>query len=78
LSVKAPNCDDNNEIATLPENDCVRYSIFAATRKELPKRLLAGNHRRAAAESAQTLPPTASRKRTRTAEHSETKPMFDD
>jgi hypothetical protein len=43
---------DFYEVETLPENDRVRYTISAAARKELLKRLLAENHRRAAAESA--------------------------
>ncbi|MEI7780516.1 MAG: hypothetical protein WCJ18_01150, partial [Planctomycetota bacterium] len=45
----------------LPESDRVRYTISPAARKELLKRLLAENHRRAAAEStaqAQTPPST--------------------
>ncbi|MFM7138152.1 MAG: type IIL restriction-modification enzyme MmeI, partial [Planctomycetota bacterium] len=49
------------EVETLPENDRVRYTISPAARKELLKRLLAENHRRAAAESAtqaQTPPST--------------------
>jgi hypothetical protein len=52
---------DFYEVETLPENDRVRYTISPAARKELLKRLLAENHRRAAAEStaqAQT-PPSA-------------------
>ena len=40
------------EVETLPENDRVRYTISPAARKELLKRLLTENHRRAAAESA--------------------------
>ena len=43
---------DFYEVETLPENDRVRYTIPPAARKELVKRLLAENHRRAAAESA--------------------------
>lgn len=43
---------DFYEVETLPENDRVRYTISPAARKELLKRLLAENHRRAAAESA--------------------------
>lgn len=39
------------EVETLPENDRVRYTISPAARKEVLKRLLAENHRRAAAES---------------------------
>jgi hypothetical protein len=50
------------EVETLPENDRVRYTISPAARKELLKRLLAENHRRAAAESAQA-PQPANRKR---------------
>lgn len=42
---------DFHEVETLPENDRVRYTISPAARKEVLKRLLAENHRRAAAES---------------------------
>ncbi|MGB8854343.1 MAG: DNA methyltransferase [Pirellulales bacterium] len=52
---------DFYEVETLPENDRVRYTISPAARKELLKRLLAENHRRADAESAtqaQTPPST--------------------
>ncbi|MDO8812285.1 MAG: hypothetical protein Q7J38_09700 [Gallionella sp.] len=38
------------EVETLPENDRVRYTISPAARKEILKRLLAENHRRAALE----------------------------
>ena len=38
------------EVETLPENDRVRYTISPAARKEILKRLLAENHRRAAAQ----------------------------
>lgn len=38
------------EVETLPENDRVRYTISPAARKEVLKRLLAENHRRAAAQ----------------------------
>jgi hypothetical protein len=52
---------DFYEVETLPENDRVRYTISPAARKELLKRLLAENHRRAAAESATAAlaPPSA-------------------
>lgn len=39
------------EVETLPENDRVRYTISPAARKEVLKRLLAENHRRAAAQA---------------------------
>ena len=39
------------EIETLAENDRVRYTISPAARNEILKRLLAENHRRAAAQS---------------------------
>ncbi|MDO8292692.1 MAG: hypothetical protein Q7T29_07505 [Gallionella sp.] len=39
------------EVETLPENDRVRYTISPSARKEVLKRLLAENHRRAAAEA---------------------------
>lgn len=41
-----------HEVETLPENDRVRYTISPAARKEVLKRLLAENHRRAALASA--------------------------
>ncbi|MDK9704606.1 MAG: hypothetical protein OEL20_15840 [Sulfuritalea sp.] len=40
------------EVETLPENDRVRYTISPTARKEVLKRLLAENHKRAAAEAA--------------------------
>lgn len=43
---------DFYEVEMLPENDRVRYTISAAARKELLRRLLAENHRRAALEAA--------------------------
>ena len=42
---------DFHEVETLPENDRVRYTISPAARKEILKRLLAENHRRAALEA---------------------------
>lgn len=39
------------EVETLPENDRVRYTISPAARKEVLKRLLAENHRRAALQA---------------------------
>lgn len=39
------------EVETLPENDRVRYTISPTARKEVLKRLLAENHRRAALEA---------------------------
>jgi hypothetical protein len=50
---------DFYEVETLPENDRVRFTISAAARKELLKRLLAENHRRAAAEAAAAPSPKA-------------------
>ena len=41
---------DFHEVETLPENDRVRYTISPAARKEVLKRLLAENHKRAAAQ----------------------------
>jgi type I restriction-modification system DNA methylase subunit len=43
---------DFHEVETLPENDRVRYTLSPAARKEVLKRLLAENHRRAALEAA--------------------------
>ena len=60
-----------HEVETLPENDRVRYTISAAARKELLKRLLAENHCRAAAESAtQVQTPPSSKKATKRAKRS--------
>jgi hypothetical protein len=42
---------DFHEVETLPENDRVRYTLSPAARREILKRLLAENHRRAAAEA---------------------------
>jgi hypothetical protein len=39
------------EVETLPENERVRYTISPAARKEVLKRLLAENHRRAAEQT---------------------------
>ena len=39
------------EVETLPENDRVRYTISPAARKEVLKRLLAENHKRAALQT---------------------------
>lgn len=53
------------EVETLPENDRVRYTISPAARKEVLKRLLAENHRRAAAQTEANLAkPKAKRGRT--------------
>ncbi len=46
---------DFHEVETLPENDRVRYTLSPAARKEVLKRLLAENHRRAALEAATDL-----------------------
>jgi hypothetical protein len=54
---------DFHEVETLAENDRVRYTISPAARKELLKRLLAENHRRAAVEANRALaaaPPKSS------------------
>lgn len=45
---------DFHEVETLPENDRVRYTISPVARKEILKRLLALNHKRAATEAAAT------------------------
>ena len=42
---------DFHEVETLPENDRIRYTISPVARKEVLKRLLAENHRRAAEQS---------------------------
>lgn len=48
------------EVETRPENDRVRYNISPAARKEVLKRLLAENHRRAAlqTQAAEAADPT--------------------
>jgi hypothetical protein len=43
---------DFHEVETLPENDCVRYTISPTARKEVLRRLLALNHQRAVAQAA--------------------------
>jgi hypothetical protein len=45
---------DFHEVETLPENDRVRYTISPVARKEVLKRLLAENHRRAAEQATST------------------------
>lgn len=56
------------EVETLPENDRVRYTISPAARKEVLKRLLAENHRRAALQTqAADAAPPAKKKRGRKA-----------
>ncbi|MHB1494815.1 MAG: type IIL restriction-modification enzyme MmeI [Acidithiobacillus sp.] len=64
------------EVETLPENDRVRYTISPTARKEVLKRLLAENHRRAAAEAtaAAMLAPA---KKTRTKKVKTAAPMED-
>jgi hypothetical protein len=44
---------DFHEVETLPEKDRVRYTISPSARKEVLKRLLAENHKRAAAQVAE-------------------------
>lgn len=46
--------NDFHEVETLPEIDRVRYTISPAARKEVLKRLLAENHRRAAKQATST------------------------
>jgi len=47
---------DFYEVETLPENDRTRYTISPEARKEVLKRLLAENHKRAAQEKAHGVP----------------------
>ena len=42
---------DIHEVETLPENDCVRYTISPTVRREVLKRLLAENHARTGTEA---------------------------
>lgn len=56
---------DFHEVETLPENDRVRYTISPAARKEVLKRLLAENHRRAAIETSAATLQVAAKKRQR-------------
>jgi hypothetical protein len=44
------------EVETLAENDRVRYTVSAAARKEILRRLLALNHKRAEAEKSAAKP----------------------
>jgi hypothetical protein len=53
---------DFHEVETLPENDRVRYTISPAARKEVLKRLLAENHRRAAIETSAATQQVAAKK----------------
>ncbi len=55
---------DFHEIETLPENDCVRYTVSPAARKEVLRRLLALNHQRAASQAEATPTKRADRRRT--------------
>jgi hypothetical protein len=60
------------EVETLPENDRVRYTISPAARKEVLKRLLAENHKRAALQAqAADAPAPAKKKRGKKAAGSE-------
>ena len=45
-----------HEVETLPENDCVRYTISPAARREVLKRLLAENHTRAKSIAQKSVP----------------------
>ena len=47
---------DFHEVETLPENDRVRYTISAAARNDVLRRLLGLNHARAEAEKAEAKP----------------------
>lgn len=52
------------EVETLPENDRIRYTISPTARKEILKRLLAENHKRAATQATEAATkPTAKRGR---------------
>ncbi|MEW5966017.1 MAG: type IIL restriction-modification enzyme MmeI [Pseudomonadota bacterium] len=53
-----------HEVETLPENDRVRYTISPAARKEVLRRLLAENHRRAALETQASATNVAGKKKT--------------
>ncbi|PIX98448.1 MAG: restriction endonuclease [Hydrogenophilales bacterium CG_4_10_14_3_um_filter_63_21] len=53
---------DFHEVETLPDNDRVRYTISPAARKEVLKRLLAENHRRAAIQEPAVVKPTAKKR----------------
>lgn len=57
------------DVETLPENDRVRYTISPAARKEVLKRLLALNHKRASqeAEEVQTLGKSKAKRTAKTA-----------
>jgi len=62
---------DFYEVATLPENDRVRYTISPGARREVLRRLLDLNHARAQAEAA-AAPTKVERSRTTVADHDET------
>ena len=54
---------DFHDIETLPENDCVRYTISPAARREVLERLLAENHARTGAEAKNPNPTRGGRER---------------
>ena len=56
---------DFHEVETLPENDRVRYTISPTARKEVLRRLLALNHQRAAAQTAQIATASIQKQRAR-------------
>jgi len=62
---------DFHAVETLPENDRVRHTISPAARKEILKRLLAENHRRAAAQNTEPQAPAKAGKRGRKAKNDE-------
>ncbi len=66
------------EVETLPENDRVRYTISPAARKEVLKRLLAENHRRAAlqTQAADAAAPTKKKRARKTAGSESNKELF--
>lgn len=71
---------DFYEVETLPENDRTRYTISPDARKEVLKRLLAENHKRAVAEKAQGIAPAASKQpksASKTAKPDNTADLFD-
>ena len=66
------------EVETLPENDRVRYTVSPAARKEVLKRLLAENHRRAAlqTQAADAAAPAKKKRGKKSAESDGTGDLF--
>ena len=65
-----------HEVDTLPENDRVRFTVSAAARKEILRRLLALNHDRAQAEKSAATPVKPKRAKNAVVPHDDHVEMF--